>query len=143
MRPLLPFLLATTLGATPPQVHILSADLVIGPGREPRPGAAPFHPQLTVAVAVDGLRKGDVPAFGLWKGPEVRNGHARRGVRIRIEAVAPDGPGRYRLLAAPESGAGGTLILRLWLRGHWGARAEAPIQRHALPAARPRGGQEE
>ena len=143
MRSLLPLLIATTLGATPPQLHILSADLVIGPGRAPRAGDAPFRPQLTVAVAVDGLRKGDVPAFGLWKGPETGTGRTRRQVRIRIESVAPDGPARYRLLAAPESGAGGTLILRLWLRGHWGARAEAPIQRHALPAARPRGGQEE
>ena len=143
MRPLLLLLLATGLSAAQPQVRILSANLLIGPGRAPRPGDAPFHPQLTVAVAVDGLRKGDVPAFGLWKEAETRAGHTRRLVPIRVEALAPDGPGRYRIFAAPEGGAGGTLIVRLWLRGHWGARAEAPIQRHALPAARPAGGLEE
>ncbi len=142
MRPLLLLLLATGLSATQPQVHILSASVLLGPGRAPRPGDAPFHPQLTVAVAVDGLRKGDVPAFGLWNEAETRAGHTRHLVRIRVAAMAPDGPGHYRLLAAPEGGADGTIIVRLWLRGHWGPRAEAPLQRHALPAARPAGGQE-
>ena len=143
MRLWLFLLLAAPLGATPPQARILSASLVIGPGREPRAGSAPFHPDLRVEVSVDGLRKGEHPAFGLWKGPAAGAERPRRLARIRVAAMVPEGPGRYRLLATPEDGTGGTLILRLWLRGRWGARVEAPILRMALPAARPRGGQEE
>ena len=142
MRPLLALLLTAGLGAAPPQVHIRSADLVIGPGREPRSGGAAFHPRLTVEVTVANLRKGEVPEFGLWELPASQPCIQARPVRVRIEAVASEGAGRYRLLAAPEGGSGGTLVLRLRRRGRWGVRAEAPIQRHALPVARPVGGQE-
>jgi hypothetical protein len=142
MRPLLALLLTAGLGAAPPQVRILSADLVTGPGREPRAGETPFHPRLTVEAAVAHLRKGDIPEFGLWMAPAAQPGHRGHPVQLRVEAVAPEGPGRYRILAAPGGGTSGTVILRLRLRGRWRARAEAPIQRHALPVARPAGGQE-
>lgn len=136
MRPLLALLLTAGLGAASPQLRILSADLVIGPGREPRPGDAPFRPRLEVEVTVEGLRAGRIPEFRLW-----RQVAGAKLTRIRAESVAPEGEGRYRILASPEA-RGGTLVVDLRLRGRRVARATAPIRLRALPAPRPRGGED-
>lgn len=134
MRPLLALLLTAGLGATAPQLRVLSADLVTGPGREPRPGDAPFQARLEVEVAIEGLRVGSVPEFRLW-----RRAAGPRLTRLRAESVAPEGEGRYRILASPET-RGGTLVVDLRLRGRRVARATAPIRLRALPAPRPRTG---
>lgn len=146
MRPLLFLCLAAGLSAAAPQVRILSADLVIGPGREPRPGDAPFRPRLELEVAVEGLREGTVPEFRLWRGPAGDPSRplppGTRGLaRIRAESVAPEGDGRYRLLASPDpaEGTAGRIIVELQVRGRRTARAVAPIRVRALPAPpRPR-----
>lgn len=135
MRPLLALLLTAGLGATPPQLRILSADLVIGPGREPRPGEAPFQPHLEVEVDVQGLRSGIPPEFRIWR----RRAGAKLE-RIRMETVAPEGDGHYRILATQET-AEGLLVVDVRIRGRRIARASAPIRVRALPAPpRPHGG---
>lgn len=136
MRSVLALLLVSSLGAAVPRVKPLSADLLIGPGRAPRPGEAAFRPSLEVLVAVTGLRPGEVPEFGLW-----RNARSR-STRIRATSVAPVGADRYRIVAYPDRGAGGTLILALRARGRWTAPARIPIRVHALPAPHPRSGQD-
>lgn len=144
MRSLLFLFLAAGLGAATPQVRILSADLVIGPGREPRPGDAPFRPRLELEVAVEGLAADTVPEFRVWRSPA--GDPARpiplglRGLaRIRAESVAPVGAGRYRILASPQSEGGdrGRVVVDLQVRGRRAARAVAPIRVRALPAPRP------
>lgn len=134
MRPLLALLLTAGLGAAPPQLRILSANLVTGPGREPRPGDAPFRPRLEVEVTVEGLQAGSIPEFRLW-----RQTAGTKRTRIPAESVAPEGEDRYRILASPEA-RGGTLVVDLRLLGRRVARASAPIRLRALPAPRPRGG---
>ncbi len=145
MRSLLFLFLAAGLGAATPQVRILSAELLVGPGREPRPGDAPFRPRLELEVAVEGLAAGTAPEFRVWRGPA---GDASRrlplGVRglrrIQAESVAPEGAGRYRILASTEPAAGdlGRVIVDLQVRGRRAARAIAPLRLRALPSPRPR-----
>ena len=136
MRSVLALLLVSSLGATAPRVQPLTADLLIGPGRAPRPGDAAFRPSLEVLVSVTGLRPGEVPEFGLWRGARSRK------ARIRAASVAPEGADRYRIVAHPDRGTGGTLIVALRLRGRWTAPARIPIRVHALPAPHPRPGQD-
>lgn len=142
MRSLLFLFLAAGLGAAPPQVRILSAELLVGPGREPRPGDAPFRPRLEVEVAVEGLAAGAAPEFRVWRGPADPSRPVPLGVRglarIRAESVAPEGAGRYRILASPEPEGGnpGRIVVDLQVRGRRAARAVAPIRVRALPAAR-------
>lgn len=143
MRSLLFLFLAAGLAAAAPQVRILSAELLVGPGREPRPGDAPFHPRLEVEVAVEGLAAGAAPEFRVWRAP---SGDPSRPVppgvrglaRIRAESVAPEEAGRYRILASPEPEGGnpGRIVVDLQIRGRRAARAVAPIRVRALPATR-------
>lgn len=144
MRSLLFLLLAAGLSATAPQVRILSAELLVGPGREPRPGDVPFRPRLEVEVAVEGLAAGTAPEFRVWRGPlgdpsrPVPLG-VRALARIRAESVAPEGRGRYRILASPDLTGGnpGRIVVDLQVRGRRAARAVAPLRVRALPAPRP------
>ena len=141
MRLALPLLLTSALAAAP-SARILSATLLKGPGRELPTGAAPFHPRLTVDVALEGVPDREVPKFRLWAQASARSGSSKTGVahrrvRLVMESVARLRPGQYRILAVPAGGGeqADQLVLEIRIPGHRPLRLTGPIQVRLLPAS--------
>lgn len=138
MRLALPLLLTSALAAAP-SARILSATLLKGPGRELPTGAAPFHPRLTVDVALEGVPDREVPKFRLWAQASARSGSSRTGGvhRLVAESVARLHPGQYRILAVPAGGGeqADQLVLEIRIPGHRPLRLTGPIQVRFLPAS--------
>lgn len=151
---LLALLLATTglLAGSPVKVTIDSAQVIIGPGREPLPGAAPFQTRLRARFSLQGPSQGAHFEYRFWRAQgsvltSLRRGQAIHSgtagfLRLKGE-VTPLEPGRSFLLSAliqepwhrPES-----LVVEVISRGRLSARGTLPILERDLPAASPRDG---
>lgn len=149
---LIPILIAAAgLAAAPPlRVVVDSAQITLGPGFAPPPGAAPFQPRMEARFTLTGTSKGARLHFRFWrassnvlaslqKGRPVRGGTAGF---LPVEGAAnPLAQGGHFHLTAftPGSWEGPqSLVVEVLVKGRLVARGTAPIVEKNLPSVRQR-----
>jgi hypothetical protein len=151
---LLAFLLATTglLAGSPVKVTIDSAQVTLGPGREPQPGAAPFQARLEARFSLQGPSKGAHFEYRFWRAQGSVLAGLRRGQAIHSGTagflplngeVTPLDPGRsFQLSARTQEPWNGpeSLVVEVISRGRLSARGTLAILERNLPTALPHDG---
>ena len=147
--PLITLLLsAAGLVAGPPlKLAVDSAQVTLGPGREPQPGTPPFQPRLEARFSLTGAPKGADLHFRFWRATGTALGSLRKGRPIQagsaglvpVEGVVkPVGQNRrFQLTAFAKGPWNGpeSLIVEVLVKGNLAARVTAPILEKNLPGA--------
>ena len=147
--PLIILLLSTAgLVAGPPlKLAVDSAQVTLGPGREPQPGTRPFQPRLEAQFSLTGAPKGAELHFRFWRATDTAVASLRRGRPIQARSaglvpvegvVKPVAPNRrFQLTALAKGPWNGpeSLVVEVLVKGNLAARVTAPIVEKNLPGA--------
>ncbi len=147
--PLIILLLSTAGLVAGPRLKLAvdSAQVTLGPGREPQPGTRPFQPRLEAQFSLTGAPKAADLQFRFWRASGTALASLRRGRPIKagssglvpVEGVVkPVEPNRrFQLTALAKGPWNGpeSLVVEVLVKGNLAARVTAPIVEKNLPGA--------
>lgn len=137
---------AAPTGAPLLRVVVNSAQVTLGPGFAPPPGAAPFQPRMEAQFTLTGTLKGARLRFRFWRASSLALASLHKGRLVRagatgfspVEGDASPLPqsGHFHLTALTKGPWEGpqSLVVEVLMKGRLVARGTAPIVEKNLPS---------